>query len=442
MGKNLITVGLGFGDEGKGSLVEYLVEKYELEELYSIKYNGGCQGKHTVDTPFCYFSFSQLSPSILRNKNKLFLTSNFVFEICALINELNSLSSIMNKTVSEYLDNIYIDENCICVTPYHKLYNIIEENSKNKRGSVGTGVSIAKYLSEICPELILKAKYLNSSFQKERFDNLLKQQKGFIINFCRNKGYDTTLIENYDIMGYISEIEDILNKYNIQIVNVNKYLKENNKICIYESSQGFLLDKKYGFIPNTTLLDTSLDSLINLDGERIGAIRSLYTRHGIGFFPTESKYLENILEDRSQEVGKFSGKIRFGWFDCVLLRYALSNTNVNSIYMSHMDYLKFFNIIKICNRYEYVGKIDDIFKKYFEYKIENGNVYVYNIRKGSNKLSDYLKNLIPCYIDIVLKGKGFKEKCDEYIEYIVQECHIPIKYISIGKSCLDKIEIG
>lgn len=421
---DILTIGLGFGDEAKGSFIQYIAESNPNIQHFE-KYNGGGQGRHCVKHQGKEYVFSQLSPSILYNRHTI-IGANFVFEPFSLNNEISAIAQTMNVQTSEILKRLTINEQAICATQIHKLFNIAEEEFANLRGSVGTGISIAGYYTY--ESITLKAKDLKN---KEIIQKILSHQKEYFLNLCIEKKYNSLEIRDVDINTLTNEMYEISKKFNITNLEIQD-------TQLFESSQGILLDRKYGFIPNTTLLDTSCDSKMNVIN-KIGFIRAIYTRHGKGVFPTESDWLNHNLSDHSQQVGKYSGKIRFGWFDCVLFRYAIEITQCNSVYMSYLDYLKYMDEIKICKCYEYIGDKKDEVQKVFACKNINNRLMLYNISGKAEDTMNFMSEIQPMYETISLKDMGFGEKVEEYLKFIENECNIHIDVISFGSNVFDKV---
>ena len=140
MNDSYIVSGSMFGDEGKGSLCDYLASKYNLKE--NVRYNGGSQAGHTVIVDDKKHTFSQLGSGML-NETRTYLSDNTIINLFNIITEAKALRSITNRDIEDILKNIYIDENASIVTPYHALINKIRELSlqEDALGSVGTGVS-------------------------------------------------------------------------------------------------------------------------------------------------------------------------------------------------------------------------------------------------------------------------------------------------------------
>lgn len=439
--ENLLTIGMGFGDESKGSFVHYISNNYDIK--YYVKYNGGCQGRHCIVADGKEYVFSQLSPSILNGCTTI-LTNNFVFEPFSLMNEINCISETSGINKSELLKHIIIDNDCICVTAIHKIYNRLEESSKKgeARGSVGTGVSIAgHYTAPKYKYITLKASDLGN---KDIIKKILTNQLSFFINLCDTHDYNDEQLKDFDINQYIEDIYEVAINIRDCMADTKSLIESHD--AIYESSQGILLDKKYGFYPNTTLLDTSCDSQADI-ANKIGFIRCLYTRHGNGIFPTEDAELEEIFDDPSQQVSQYNGKIRFGYFDCVLLKYASLVTGIRTIYMSHIDYLRKLTNPKICVAYKYNGEISEKFKELFRYEVNSQNeILIRVIKKPDKTLTDYLKDVTPMYKEVKFDDDfSFNEKMETYISLIEEECNVSVPIISFGANIGDKFrrkEVG
>lgn len=144
---SFILCGMQFGDEGKGTFVDYLAHEQNIDCV--VRYNGGSQASHTVITPSkIIHKFSQLGSGMFLDKCHTYITENMVINLDNLIVEMEVFSEKTGISIPDLMDRIHIHENCFVVTPYHKLINKLRELSKgeNRRGTVGTGVSEVRYL--------------------------------------------------------------------------------------------------------------------------------------------------------------------------------------------------------------------------------------------------------------------------------------------------------
>ena len=455
---NVAIVGLGFGDEGKGQFLNYLASKEENHIF--IKRTGGCQGKHTVMLENGFFSFAQLSPGIVKEDSMCILDKGFVFEPFALILEIDALSKHTRMGHKYYYKKIVIDKGCICVTPIHKFLNVADEEKNHYRGSVGTGVSICGLYSTDSDIVVYAGDLLNPFDLEQK----LKKQKEFFVGEAKRLGLESKEIENFDIADYIDGIGSIITYGALNIQDVSKLKNSFSGLnIVYETSQGVLIDRDIGIKPNITFLNVNPSKkTIDGDFEKIGILRSIYSRHGQGIFPTEDDYLNKNFHDNNQEVGKYRGSIRFGWFDLVLLKYAIKQTEVDSMFMSCLDYLKELRCIKVCTGYRYMGymanpiveeKAKEIvsavnrvcpeqkeisvkkndFKDIFEYHTEDdGGVIITGIKCNDDMLKHYLECCVPIYDTIYFADRTYEERVEMYLSYIENAVGKKFKWYSDG----------
>lgn len=475
---NYILCGMQFGDEGKGTFVDYLAHKYDIK--YIVKYNGGSQASHTVITPEgTIHKFSQLGSGMFLEKCHTFLSKNMVINLDNLVAEMQAFCEKSEVSFSELRNRIHIHEDCLLVTPYHKLSNKLREFSMgaNRRGTVGTGVSEVMYIhSTSSAPMPLRVRDIYKSTCNTQIYRILHNLQEFVKSFY---------LENKDIIwenvpenmkpGLLNEITFLLSDESY-ITIASRYIREfkfapdetSFESCIYsqlpsslinsntifEGSQGLLIDKTHGIKPNTTFLDTT-----NAYAKRIcessncvhniGIAKAFSSRHGLGVFPTEDSDLSKKISDRNQEETFWNGKIRFGWFDAVLLKYAQTINQVESLYLSSLDKLDTFEKIKICISYLYTGIIDNEFAETFKYTVKpNGLILISAIKRSNNNLGKYLKECCPIYLCVdgwmsdtsrITNVSDLPEKCIQYIRMLEVFTDIPISTVSVGPTRKNKI---
>ena len=520
---NIITCGMQFGDEGKGTFIDYLTFKHKANWI--VRYNGGSQASHTVETPNgTIHKYSQLASGFFNNSVKEAISSNMVINLDNLFTEMSVLAEKTHSTVSEIFNRLYINEMCLVVTPYHKLLNKLRELAlgEKRRGSVGTGVSEVRYLYYISQPnynggaifrkygrlYLCLNDFLNCMDNKarDRFTDTFLFLRRYVRDFYLE--HKSTIEQNMPdelresiekeidylitnprtyrtiAINYIKKCEELLSLYpdilgkSVSPTPWIEELKEMSAFAdfeeqlkkftvIFEGSQGLLIDGKYGLRPNTTYLDTtnhhaeylaksilSVTGSENVDCRKIGIAKAFYSRHGIGVFPTESLTLEKYIRDKNQEETYWNGRIRFGWFDAVLFRYAQKINRVNEVFLSSLDKLNGLPRLKVCNSYRYIGEIDDLFKKVFSYYVdEHGNVIIVDILRSCKNISKYLAKCKPIYITVngwkeVMVGKSFgysgklSIECEEYIRLISVLTKTNITCISYGPTRNEKLQIG
>jgi adenylosuccinate synthase len=472
MGKVFILAGMMFGDEGKGSFVDYLANEYNITQI--IRYNGGSQASHTVETPDgLMHKFSQLGSGMFVANCKTFLTSNMVINPHNLIEEIKVFSTKTGENAEDILDRICIDEDCYIVTPYHRSINRLRELSKGdgRTGSVGTGVSEVMRLLKTGEPLGIKLKDI---YCKELFFTKLTALHDYLCTFYNEnqaeifRNIPTELYEGLSneilFLTSRSSIEQIYNNYKqltqkCRFTVCSSLSKKINfdAAMIFEPAQGLLLDSVYGLKPNTTQLDTTILNALKMVDEncpegcdvvKVGIIKAFFSRHGAGVFPTEDIELSTFISDSNQEESFWNGKIRFGWFDAVLTRYAQSINNVDELYISSIDKLDQLPNIKICDSYFYDGSADEEFKLLFEYEKTGEGVFIHNIKNNDSRISGYLEKCRPVYIDMdgwldsTSKARHKKElpgNCLKYIDMIERLTGIFVTLVSIGPTRNEKV---
>lgn len=467
--KIIVVAGLAFGDEGKGSYTDFLTKEYDIKTL--VRYAGGNQSNRTVTLPNGkQLEFSQLSSGMVNPDTHTYITKNVIVSLDNLIEEINDLAKITNENPIKILDRIHINKDCVCVTPYHKLINHLNEiiAGSERRGSVGLGASEARYLNDT---FNISIKFSDLIYSKNKYRNF-RDLYDFAARLFEEVN-DKVMNKLPENIAYLIQ-EEAMNLLNEKTLNLiirretnialalSKTIFDSDEEIVltkdkvmFEGSLGLLIDKDYGLKPNTSLCDTSNSypkKIISRDDAiYYGIIRSYYQRHGRGVFPTESRFLRKQLSSEKGNAGYWNGRVRYGWFDSVLYRYSIKVADVDEVLVSSLDALSNIKEIKICDYYFYNGLIDDEFKKTFSYKISNEGVRIYDIKNiSSPRISYYLRNVRPHYM--IMKGwntdirdiKSYEElpdKCKSYIKAIEKLSHKKISYVSLGPTNESKIKI-
>ncbi len=487
-----ILCGMQFGDEGKGTFVDYLTYKYSIDCI--VRYNGGSHASHTVITPSgVTHKFSQLGSGMFRDECDTYLTENMVINLDNLMVELETFSNKTKIPIPNLIDRIHIHENCFIVTPYHKLINKLRELSSgdNRRGTVGTGVSEVKYLLDefksdprispfgvrvkdifnthlntflisTCEELQEYANDLYETNKKLIWQNVPEELKESLENeisvLLKPKAFFS--IANYYIITFKQAPDDI-NLSRCLYTTYELSFRRKCKTAIFEGSQGLLIDGTYGIKPNTTFLDTSINFALDISYYKdnivkIGIAKAFMSRHGLGIFPTECSDLSSKISDENQSSCFWNGKMRFGWFDGVLFRYAQKINQVDELYISSLDKLDGFETLQICNKYLFNGIPDEEFYDLFEYyesidkldESQQPSIVITDIKKNSNNLVTYLKQCTPIYskvqgwnsdISNITSKSELPYLCSRYIAELEASTGLPITVISVGPTRQNKI---
>lgn len=446
-----IVSGSFFGDEGKGSVVDYLSCLKNIKE--NVRYNGGSQASHTVVVDGVKHKFSQLGSILLNPDSVNYLSQYTVVNPFNIYTEAQVFSNKTGCDIYDVINRIYISGDSRIVTPYHKLIGQMKSIIDNNRGSVGSGVSQTTSVYEDIGIEIKMSDLINlDSVCFDKLVSLFEYTRKFLNENNFNKSLFNKLISDEDIY-YLTDKDNfdyifncyksLINSCSFNVCDIDSFHK--NGDIMFEGSQGCLIDRNYGIRPNTTLLNTinsngvKMASELNLNINRIGVITPFTSRHGNGILPTYDKDINNKIYDENQVCTFYQGSPRYGWFDLVLLKYSDSINNNDEYFMTQIDRLFNFDKVKICISYLYDGVIDDEFNNTFIYHFENNRVIITGIKNNSLRLKEFLLKCTPVYIDM----EGFKEYDNNFLNFIyLIELYLgkKINYFGFGEDRSMKLE--
>lgn len=367
MKQAFIVVGMQLGDEGKGSIVNALTQKYHNTSLI-VRFNGGAQAGHGVTTPNgLHHIFSQFGSGTLIG-TKTYLSEYVIIDPIALKNEAIAL---IGKNIYNPFNKIFINKNCPVVTPYHRFLNQAKEliRNNNRHGSCGMGIGECKQ-DFIENKTIVAADLKNPRIFKDllklnTINQIIKLNK-FIDSYPTNINLPPEIDKfvqyflSQDVFDFIyNDYLFLGNKF--QLVD-HEYLEKQykkNETIIFEGAQGVLLDEEYGFHPYNSFSNCTFNNanqlLSTFDGPitKLGLIRCYQTRHGAGPLVTENKNLALLAQNDHNQTNQWQGNFRIGWLDFIMLDYALKITNkeINFLVVNHLDQIKHLSEIKYCLYY-------------------------------------------------------------------------------------------
>jgi adenylosuccinate synthase len=319
--KALVVVGLGFGDEGKGSLVDALVRAHGAGTV--VRFNGGAQAAHTVVAPggarhtFAQFGAGTLVPGV-----RTFLSRHVLLNPQALLAEERHLRAI---GVGDALARLTIDADCPVTTPLHIAANRLRTRSQGGARHGTTGMGIGETASDLEHGFVIRAGSLADRSLEARLQDLQARK----LAQCEQLGVaradapaEWDLLARRAVPGEIAaQLRAIARR--LRIVHDHAL----SGTVVFEGAQGVLLDERYGFHPHTTWSTTTFanaNALLDEHGFddvlRIGALRAYATRHGEGPFVTQNEALDL---PEPQTDARWAGAFRVGHADLVALRYAL-----------------------------------------------------------------------------------------------------------------------
>ena len=408
-----LLLGLQWGDEGKGKIVDVLTSKYDI----IARFQGGPNAGHTLVFNHKKYVLHTI-PSGIFHKNKINLIGNgVVIDPVILCKEILNIRN-ENIKISETL---LISKKAHLILPTHRILDAASEMSKgkNKIGSTLKGIG-PTYMDKTGRNGFRVGELENKKW-KDKYVELRDKHIELIKFFKVNLNFNLNKLEE-EFFQSIDELK------RIDFVDSENFLFEaNDKKILAEGAQGSLLDIDFGTYPyvtssNTTAAGacTGLGISPNSVNQVFGIFKAYTTRVGSGPFPTE---LFDSYGERMSKVGNEFGATtgrprRCGWLDLVALKYACRVNGVSKLMMMKTDVLSGFDKVLVCTNYKFKGKIID----YLPYDLNESSLKpVYMEFKG---WSEDLRQ-----ID---SFENLPKNLNYYIKFLEKELEVPIVIVSVG----------
>lgn len=411
---NIAIIGLQWGDEGKGKIVDFLADKFDAV----VRFQGGHNAGHTIKVGDITYKLSLLPSGVVRNKFSV-IGSGVVLDPVALLSEIKKISENGLKVSAEKLN---IASNCCLILSVHReLDQLLEEKKGEKKiGTTGRGIGPA-YEDMAGRRAIRVCDIYDQKILNERLENLL-----FYHNLLR-KSLDVKELSVADLNKEISEIKDAISPFVKSSYEIYQKLTA-CKHVMFEGAQGALLDVNHGTYPfvtssNTQAGQVGLGSCMSSGAlnKTLGILKAYTTRVGSGPFPTElNDETGEFLRVEGGEIGTVTGRQRrCGWFDAALVRHSIKLSNTKEIALTKLDVLDKLEKIKICVAYKINGKT-------YEYLPQDIQLWdqiepVYEEHQG--------------WMSSSAKAKSFDElpeNAKKYIKRIEELCEIKVAILSNG----------
>tara|TARA_Y200000002_G_scaffold169770_1_gene140034 strand:+ start:1663 stop:2931 length:1269 start_codon:yes stop_codon:yes gene_type:complete len=408
-----VLLGLQWGDEGKGKIVDFLAPKYDLVA----RFQGGPNAGHTLEFDGIKHVLHQIPSGVFREGKQNIIGNGIVLDPVIFMNEVSQINKKFNISLKDILS---ISTRAQLISPVHRLLDkVLEKNKgKNKIGSTLKGIG-PTYQDKIGRHGLRVGEILSDNF-KEKYD----KQKSYH-NYFLEDHYDNNFCDEektfFECINKLKEFKIVDTEY---LINKNINLK---KKVLAEGAQGTLLDIDFGSYPFVTSSNTTTAGAcigLGISPKKIdkvfGIFKAYCTRVGAGPFPTElfDDIGEKIAKN-GNEFGSTTGRPRrCGWLDLPALKYSIMLNGVSDLYMMKADVLSGFNEVKVCIGYEYNNeKID-----YFPSSIESDSIKpIYKSFNGWTSKSNHARS----FDDL---ENNFKE----YINFIEIEVGVSIKLVSLG----------
>ena len=354
--QTLVLVGLQWGDEGKGKVVDILSSKADLV----IRFQGGSNAGHTIEFDDKKFVLHQVPSGILNPQCQVFLGSGMVIDLW----ELNKEIAELQQQKISCKERIFISELAHLILPIHKIKDAVSENKlgKNSIGTTKKGIGPA-YVDKVCRQGIRVCELAEDTEFYKKF--IAKMEKTYleIESDCQNLKLKLPNIEQ-SYQQLMLNYQKLKNNLRDPLEFVQERKKTGAKILL-EGAQGSLLDLDYGSYPFVTSSNTIAGgaaigsglSIRDIDGV-LGLFKAYTTRVGQGPFPTELNNKDGkFLQNTGNEYGATTGRNRrCGWLDLCLLRKTMLINGVSYLGIMKLDVLDFLEQIKVCTHYKLQGK--------------------------------------------------------------------------------------
>lgn len=412
-----IVVGLQWGDEGKGKIVDLLSQNMD----YVVRYSGGNNAGHTIVNKNKTFKFHHIPSGILNQSTNCLISGGVVVDPKILLEEIENLHK--NNISSK---NLKIDETVHVIMPYHKLIDSKNETSSDsnlKLGTTNRGIGPV-YSDKSARKGIRMCDLVKPDQLREILEQFLPE-KNKILKYI----YDLPEQNIEELYSEYVEYGQRLKKYITNVPQILINALKDNKDILFEGAQGALLDIDSGTYPYvTSSFPVSAAACLNTGippykiDKIIGVIKAYITRVGLGPFPTiASSEMDELLRFKGDEYGSTTGRPRkCGWFDAVAGKYAVQINGVTELAITKLDVLDELKQIKICTSYNYNGEKLTTFPR--DSKILDKCIPNYEIMDG--------------WLTDTSKSRSFKElpeKTQKYLNRISELLETKITIVSVGK---------
>jgi len=410
-----LLLGLQWGDEGKGKIVDVLTSKYNI----IARFQGGPNAGHTLVFNGKKHVLHTIPSGIFHDDAMNLVGNGVVIDPVIFRGELKKLE----EQNIDYRKSLLISRKAHIILPTHRLLDAASEASKGKAKIGSTLKGIGPTYMDKTGRNGIRVGDLELSDWKERYRTLADKHESMIAFYDAKIEYDLEELET----EFFKAIEVLKS---LKFIDSEEYIhqaQKAGKTILAEGAQGSLLDIDFGTYPyvtssNTTAAGacTGLGVAPNQIGEVFGIFKAYTTRVGSGPFPTELFDEDGATMGRvGQEFGATTGRPRrCGWLDLVALKYACQVNGVTKLMMMKGDVLSGFKTLKVCTAYKYKGNLIH----HFPYNIEPENVEpVYT------EMSGWQEDLTAMSEDSQLP-----KALNDYIEFLEKELEIPITIVSVG----------
>ena len=409
-----VLLGLQWGDEGKGKIVDVLTRKYDI----IARFQGGPNAGHTLEFEGKKHVLHTLPSGVFHKDVCNVVGNGVVIDPVIFKGELDKLIA----QEPDVLSRLKISRKAHLILPSHRLLDAASEAAKGKKKIGSTLKGIGPTYMDKTGRNGLRVGDIQLSNFKELYSNLVKKHKQLLSGYS-NFSYDLGELET----DWFAAIEYLRT---LDIIDSEPYVHRairDGRTILAEGAQGTLLDIDFGTYPFVTSSNTTCAGACTGLGVAPNRIKNVYgifkaycTRVGSGPFPTELfDTTGETIQAQGHEFGATTGRPRrCGWLDLPALKYAIDVNGVTELMMMKADVLSGIGNLKICTAYRYKGEVTE----HLPYKLDEALIEpIYTEIAGWNE-----------DLTTMISEDEFPDSFKAYIDFIEKEVGVPISLISVG----------
>jgi adenylosuccinate synthase len=417
---NTILIGLQWGDEGKGKVIDVLSRDVQ----YIVRYQGGNNAGHTVVVNGASFVFHLLPSGVLHEGKMCVIGNGVVIDLAVLLEEIEAV----RKRGIDIGSRLKISQQAHVIFPYHRILDGLRETKRaNKIGTTGRGIGPC-YADKASRCGIRMGDLLNPRLLKDKLKDNLKEKNEIFKKVYHHSGFEFDALYS----TYLKFGRKLKNSICDTAVLLNEAI-DNKSSVLFEGAQGTFLDIDFGtypFVTSSNAISAGACTGTGVPPTRIdkvvGVVKAYTTRVGEGPFVTEfPKALNESVRSIGHEFGATTGRPRrCGWFDALMVRHAVMLNGAGSLAMMKLDVLDQMERLKICIAYTYKGKTfrqfpndlevmqkaKAVYKEFPGWKITTREIRSYEeLPKQAKNYIAAIEDLCGSRVDIVSVGSGREE---------------------------------
>lgn len=408
-----VILGMQWGDEGKGKIVDYFAKNYDV----IARFQGGPNAGHTLYVDGNKIVLHQIPSGIFHEDKTNLIGNGVVLDAVTLKKECANVAAMG----VDYKKNLFISERAHLILPTHRALDKASELSKGneKIGSTLKGIGPA-YMDKTGRNGLRVGNLLDKSFTTDYIKLRMKHQR-LLDNFNFQEDINNWEEEFFEALEFLREFKIVNGEYFI-----NEKIQKGNKI-LAEGAQGSMLDVDFGtfpFVTSSNTISAGVCTGLGIAPQKIkevfGISKAYCTRVGSGPFPTElNDETGELIRKTGNEFGSTTGRPRrCGWIDLVALQFACMINGVTQIIMTKADILDGLEELKVCNSY----KINGEEKNYVPFQMNKVDIEpMYKSFAGWQKDITGIKDFA-----------SMPAEMKTYISYLNEFLGVPVKYISNG----------